>query len=96
MSDPVELSRIRAALDTGNPLPVSDGNYLYDRAAEYRWVPITESLPTEGQKVMVLAGGRYQYAAVRGRGRWLETNGVNDLGPSPVTHWMSRPNDPVL
>ena len=63
----------------------------------YRWIPVTECLPAEGERVLAASEGVFSGEAYLScEGVWMRSYGVMwvSLVDMPVTHWMPLPHKP--
>lgn len=62
-----------------------------------RWIPVTERLPAEGERVLAATEGVFSGEAYLScEGVWMRSYGVVwvSLVDMPVTHWMPLPDAP--
>lgn len=62
---------------------------------EWRWIPVTESLPDDFEQVLVYRPGMYYEFAVTKmvNGDWVEW-GKTIANKDAITHWMPIPKPP--
>lgn len=63
----------------------------------YQWIPVTERLPAEGERVLAASEGVFTGEAyLNCEGVWMRSYGVVwvSLVDVPVTHWMPLPYKP--
>lgn len=64
-----------------------------------RWIPVTERLPAEGERVLAATEGVFSGEAYLScEGIWMRSYGVVwvSLVDMPVTHWMPLPGAPEV
>lgn len=64
-----------------------------------RWIPVTERLPAEGERVLAATEGVFSGEAYLScEGVWMRSYGVVwvSLADIPVTHWMPLPDVPEV
>lgn len=64
-----------------------------------RWIPVTERLPAEGERVLAASEGVFSGEAYLScEGVWMRSYGVVwvSLVDMPVTHWMPLPYKPEV
>lgn len=64
-----------------------------------RWIPVTERLPAEGERVLAATEGVFSGEAYLScEGVWMRSYGVVwvSLADIPVTHWMPLPDAPEV
>lgn len=64
-----------------------------------RWIPVTERLPAEGERVLAATEGVFSGEAyLTCEGVWMRSYGVVwvSLVDRPVTHWMPLPDAPEV
>ena len=64
---------------------------------KHQWIPVTERLPAEGERVLAARDGLFVGEAYLSKsGAWQRYYGVLWvlLGCAPVTHWMPLPDAP--
>lgn len=66
---------------------------------KHQWIPVTERLPAEGERVLAAVGGTWVGEAYRDmRDVWMRSYGTPwdaSIGVS-VTHWMPLPDAPEV
>lgn len=64
-----------------------------------RWIPVTERLPAEGERVLAASEGVFSGEAYLScEGVWMRSYGVVwvSLVDMPVTHWIPLPDAPEV
>jgi len=67
------------------------------KAAQPRWISVTEALPEPSQVVMIYGPEILWWAAhiVQDHDGWMWVGPLASVHPDEVTHWLPLPDDPL-
>lgn len=71
-------------------------NLIAESAAEQKWIPVTERLPEEGERVLFTDGVWTGEGYINKRGKWqrYQNQSYMDVITLDVTHWIPLPEPP--